>query len=87
MAPQVLKERAIVTGKCRETALVAKKPLSFLGRGCVVCDTCAIATWVREPGINTLMADSAETAYYASTMNNVDVVIAPLNQCLREACR
>jgi len=87
LAHQVLKGRAIVSGKCRGTVLVAKKPLSFLGRGRVVCGTCAIVTWVRVLGINTLMTDSAKTAYYASTINNVDVVFASMNQCLREACR
>jgi predicted aconitase len=67
--------------------LQRKSPPMQVGRARVVRDTCAIVTWVKKLGINTLMTNSAETAYYAPTMNSMDGVFAKPNQCLREACR
>ncbi|MFP3985162.1 MAG: aconitase X [Candidatus Bathyarchaeia archaeon] len=55
--------------------------------GRVVCDTCAIVTWLRDLGINSLITNSAKTAYYAPTMNKVDTVFAPLGRCLKTACK
>ncbi len=53
--------------------------------GKVVCDTCAVVTWIRDLGVNTLMTNSAKTAHYAPTMNKVKVRFAPLTQCVKEA--
>ncbi len=87
MAPHVLKERANVSGMCRETALVAERPMKFLVRARVVADACTIATWVKEPGINTLMTNAAKAVYCAPAMSNMDVVYPQTNQCLREVYR
>ncbi|MDH5448040.1 MAG: aconitase X catalytic domain-containing protein [Candidatus Bathyarchaeota archaeon] len=54
--------------------------------GHVVCDTCAIVTWLRDLGINSVMTNSAKTAYYAPTMNKVDALFASLSECLETAC-
>jgi predicted aconitase len=54
--------------------------------GHVVCDTCAVVTWLKELGINSVMTNSAKTAYYAPTMNKVDTFFAPLSECLKTAC-
>lgn len=54
--------------------------------GHAVCDTCAIVTWLKDLGINSIMTNSAKTAYYAPSMNKVDTLFAPLIECLRTAC-
>lgn len=54
--------------------------------GKVVSDLCAVVTWLRELGVDTLMTSSAKTAFYAPTMNKVDVRFATLKQCVETAC-
>ncbi len=51
--------------------------------GRVLCDTCAVVTWVKKLGFNTMMTNSAKTAYYAPTFNKVDVTLAPLKRILQ----
>jgi predicted aconitase len=53
----------------------------------VVSDTCAVVTWLQELGVDTLMTNSAKTAYYAPTMNKVNVRFAALSQCVKAACQ
>ncbi len=55
--------------------------------GRVLCDTCALVTWIKDIGVDTLMTNSAKTAFYAPTLNDVDVILRPLNQCLRIVCQ
>lgn len=55
--------------------------------GKVLCDTCAVVTWIKDLGVNTLMTNSAKAAHYTPTLNNVDVILAPLSQCASIACR
>lgn len=55
--------------------------------GRVISDTCAVVTWVKELGVETLMTNSAKTAYYAPTLNRVKVKFAPLTQCINTVCR
>ena len=55
--------------------------------GHVLCDTCAIVTWIRNLGIDVMMTNSAKAAYYAPTLNEVDVVLAPLSKCIETACK
>jgi len=52
--------------------------------GHVLCDTCAVVTWVKKLGFNTMMTNSAKTAYYAPTLNRVDVTLAPLRRMLQQ---
>jgi len=54
--------------------------------GLVLCDTCVLVTWIKDMGVQTLMTNSAKTAFYAPTLNDVDVVLRPLNKCLMTAC-
>lgn len=54
--------------------------------GHVLCDTCAVVTWIKNLGFNALMTNSAKTAYYAPTLNNVDAILAPLKTCINAAC-
>ena len=53
--------------------------------GHVLCDTCAVVTWIEKLGVQAMMTNSAKTAHYTPTLNNVNVTLAPLNQCIR-AC-
>lgn len=54
--------------------------------GHVICDTCVIVSWIKNLGVDTLMTNSAKTAFYAPTLNEVDVSLAPLTQCIQAAC-
>lgn len=49
--------------------------------GHVLCDTCAVVTWINEP----VMTNSAKSAYYTPTMNKVNVTLAPLKECIQTA--
>jgi predicted aconitase len=66
----------------------AKNHVEIIERagGHVLCDTCVLVTWVKDLGVKTLMTNSAKTAFYAPTLNDVDVVFRPLNQCVEAAC-
>lgn len=55
--------------------------------GHVLCDTCVLVTWIKDLGVHTLLTNSAKTAFYAPTLNEVDVVFKPLKQCLETVCR
>jgi len=55
--------------------------------GRVICDTCAVVTWLRDMGVESLMTNSAKTAYYAPTLNRVEASLAPLRKCIEAACR
>lgn len=55
--------------------------------GHVLCDTCVLVTWVKDLGVHTLMTNSAKTAFYAPTLNEVDITLAPTNECVKAACK
>jgi len=55
--------------------------------GRVLCDTCVLVTWIKDLGVQRLMTNSAKTAFYAPTLNEVDVALAPLKKCIQVACR
>lgn len=54
--------------------------------GKVLCDTCAVVAWLKNLGVETLMTNSAKTAYYAPTFNRVETVFAPMKKCIDAAC-
>jgi len=54
--------------------------------GRVLCDTCVLVTWIKDLGVHTLMTNSAKTAFYAPTLNEVEARLAPLKQCIEAAC-
>jgi len=72
----------------RHVKNVAKRYVNIIEKagGHVLCDTCAVVTWIKNLGFNTLMTNSAKTAYYAPTLNKVDVVLTPLKRCVNVAC-
>jgi hypothetical protein len=51
----------------------------------IITDTCAVVTWTHILGINTIMTNSAKTAYYAPTLNKAQTIFAPLEECLKTA--
>jgi len=55
--------------------------------GHVLCDTCVLVTWIKDLGVKTLLTNSAKTAFYAPTLNEVDVAFKPLKQCTEAACQ
>ncbi len=55
--------------------------------GHVLCDTCVLVTWIKDIGVDTLLTNSAKTAFYAPTLNDVDVALRPLKQCIETACQ
>ena len=65
-----------------------KKSVATIERagGHVLCDTCVLVTWLKDLGVNTLMTNSAKTAFYAPTLNEVDVTLNSLRSCVEAAC-
>lgn len=70
-----------VKGKAEKHVKIIEK-----AGGHVLCDTCAVVTWINKLGIDVVMTNSAKTAYYAPTLNKVNVRLASLNQCVNTAC-
>jgi len=72
----------------RHVKNIAKRYVDIIQKagGHVLCDTCAVVTWIKNLGFNTLMTNSAKTAYYAPTLNGVDAILAPLKRCIDVAC-
>lgn len=54
--------------------------------GHVLCDTCAVVTWVKQLGMDNMVTNSAKTAHYAPTLNKVDVTLTSLRRCIELAC-
>lgn len=55
--------------------------------GQVICDTCAVVTWLKELDVKTLVTNSAKTAYYAPLTNKVKTALSSLEECIRAACK
>jgi predicted aconitase len=71
--------------RVRERAINCVKSIEQAG-GHVLCDTCVLVTWIKDLGMRTLMTNSAKTAFYAPTLNEVEVKLAPLKNCVQVAC-
>jgi len=67
----------------------AKNYVNIIERagGHALCDTCVLVTWIKDLGMHTLMTNSAKTAFYAPTLNEVEVTLAPMNECVKAACK
>jgi len=76
----------VCTSRCMRAR--AKKYIDVIesAGGKVLCDTCVVVTWIDKLGVDTLMTNSAKTAYYAPTLNRVKVVFQPMNRCIEAAC-
>jgi predicted aconitase len=68
--------------KTRESRLVNKIEKSGIH---VLADMCTIVSWTETLGIETIMTNSAKTAYYAPTLNKAKTTLAPQKDCLKAA--
>ncbi len=55
--------------------------------GHVLAGVCTVVSWTEKLGIETIMTNSAKTAYYAPTLNKALVSLAPLEVCLKAAVK
>jgi len=55
--------------------------------GHVLCDTCVLVTWIKDLNVHTFMTNSAKTAFYAPTLNEVATTLAPATNCIKVACK
>ena len=53
--------------------------------GHVLAGVCTVVSWTEKLGIETIMTNSAKTAYYAPTLSKADAVLAPMKECLKAA--
>ena len=53
--------------------------------GHVLDGVCTVVSWTEELGIETIMTNSAKTAYYAPTLNKAEAILAPVRDCLKAA--
>jgi len=90
---QLLKGRRVKKGKklwvctsrhVRESDGTSVKAIEKAG-GTVLCDTCAVVTWLRDAGIDVLMTNSAKTAHYAPSFDKVEVKLSLLRECIEAA--
>ena len=67
----------------------ARKHVEVIERagGRVLCDTCVLVTWIKDLGVRSLMTNSAKTAFYAPTLNEVEVTFSSLKECIQAACK
>ncbi len=55
--------------------------------GHVLAGVCTVVSWTEKLGIETIMTNSAKTAYYAPTLNKAKTIFAPLEECLDAALK
>ena len=62
-----------------------KKSIELIERSGVkvLTDTCAVVTWTRRLGVERIMTNSVKAAHYLPTMNNVNVIVVPLRECIQ----
>ena len=53
--------------------------------GHVLAGVCTVVSWTELLGINTIMTNSAKTAYYAPMLSKAEAILAPLKECLNSA--
>ena len=51
----------------------------------VLTDTCAVVTWTEKLGIRKIMTNSVKAAHYLPTMNKAEVLLAPIEKCVKAA--
>jgi predicted aconitase len=68
--------------KAQESKLVSRIEKSGIH---VLADMCTVVSWTEKFGIETIMTNSAKTAYYAPTLNKAKTILAPQKDCLKAA--
>ncbi len=51
----------------------------------VLTDTCAVVTWTDKLGIKKIATNSVKAAHYLPTMNNAEVLLASMEECVKIA--
>jgi hypothetical protein len=51
--------------------------------GQVLDGVCTVVSWTEKLGIETIMTNSAKTAYYAPTLSKAETILSPMKDCLR----
>jgi predicted aconitase len=51
--------------------------------GQVLAGVCTVVSWTEKLGIETVMTNSAKTAYYAPTLSKAETILSPMRECLR----
>jgi predicted aconitase len=68
----------------RETARDYVNEIEKSG-GQVLAGVCTVVSWTEKLGIQTIMTNSAKTAYYAPTLSKAETILSPMKECLRSA--
>ncbi|HVO85652.1 MAG TPA: aconitase X catalytic domain-containing protein [Candidatus Eisenbacteria bacterium] len=55
--------------------------------GHVLTSVCTIVSWTEKLGIESIMTNSAKTAYYAPSLCKAKPILAPMKECLKTALR
>jgi hypothetical protein len=50
--------------------------------GQVLAGVCTVVSWTEKLGIETIMTNSAKTAYYAPTLSKAETILSPMKDCL-----
>lgn len=53
--------------------------------GQVLAGVCTVVSWTEKLGIETIMTDSAKTAYYAPMLSKAEAILSPMKECLKAA--
>jgi hypothetical protein len=70
----------------KETARDYVKEIERSG-GQVLAGVCTVVSWTEKLGIQTIMTNSAKTAYYAPMLSKAETIVSPMKDCLRTALR
>ena len=68
----------------KETARDYVKEIERSG-GQVLAGVCTVVAWTEKLGIETIMTNSAKTAYYAPTLSKAETILSQTKDCLRTA--
>lgn len=68
----------------RETARDYVNEIEKSG-GQVLAGVCTVVSWTEKLGIQTIMTNSAKTAYYAPTLSKAETILSSMKECLRSA--
>jgi len=53
--------------------------------GHVLAGVCTVVSWTEKLGIQTIMTNSAKTAYYAPNLSKAETILSPMKECLKAA--
>jgi predicted aconitase len=72
------------SSRAKETARDCVDEIERSG-GQVLAGVCTVVSWTEKLGIETIMTNSAKTAYYAPTLSKAQTILSPMEECLGAA--